>query len=122
MDLNTASNNRGCIHSNELKMIVSNSKTLLEAIEQAKASGYTEEFMYRDDRLIDRQNAKSYTKEECLLVEYCVHEGMSDPSDQSILFLIECADGTSGCLSSSYGIYADTDLVEFCLSLSKKSE
>lgn len=65
------------------------------------------------------KNAKPWNKE---YVESCRHEGLSDPSDASILFLIECKDGTKGCLSSAYGISADTDLIEFVLSLEKRKD
>jgi hypothetical protein len=100
-------------------MILSNSRTLLEDINEAKQFGYSEEFMFRNGKIIGRNNNISYKKDDCLLIEYCIHEGLSDPSDQSILFLIECLDGTMGCLSSAYGIYADTELIEFCLSLKR---
>lgn len=103
------------------KMILSNSRTLLEDIAEAKRSGYLEEFIFRKDKLIARSNNNSYQKEECILIEYCIHEAMSDPSDQSILFLIECVDGTKGCLSSAYGVYADSELIDFCSSLKKKT-
>lgn len=102
-------------------MILSNSRTLLEDIEEAKRNGYDEEFIYQSLKLIGRKNKLSYEESDCSLIEYCVHEGLSDPSDQSILFLIECSDGTKGCLSSSYGIYADSDLIEFCLAIKKKA-
>jgi hypothetical protein len=101
-------------------MILSNSRTLLQDITEAQNSGYLEEFMFRIDKLIGRKNNVSYKKEECMIIEYCIHENASDPSEQSILFLIECMDGTKGCLSSAYGIYAETELIEFCLSLRKK--
>jgi hypothetical protein len=101
-------------------MILSNSRTLLEDITEAKLNGYTEEFIFKSGKLMGRNNKVSYNKEDCTLIEYCLHEGMSDPSDQSILFLIDCADGTKGCLSSSYGIYADASLIEFCMSISKQ--
>ena len=45
---------------------------------------------------------------------------MNDPGDSSILFLIECKDGIKGCLTSAYGKDADTDLMDFVLSLPKK--
>ncbi len=102
-------------------MILSNSRTLLEDITEAKRAGYTEEFMFRNDELIGRKNNNSYQKEDCVLIEFCIHEAMSDPSDQSILFLIECTDGTKGCLSSAYGLYADAALIDFCSSLKKKN-
>jgi hypothetical protein len=100
-------------------MILSNSRTLLEDIESAKQSGYDEEFIFTKNMIVGRNNKKLYGLSDCTLIEYCVHEGMSDPSDQSILFLIVCSDGTKGCLSSSYGTYADTDLIEFTLALKK---
>ncbi len=102
-------------------MILSNSRTLLEDIAFAKRSGYDEEFIFQESALIGRNNRKRYERDECTLVEYCVHEGLSDPSDQSILFLISCGDGTKGCLSSSYGTYADTDLIDFVMSLKKEA-
>jgi hypothetical protein len=102
-------------------MISTNSSTLLEGISEAKQMGFTEEFMYRDKKIIGRNNMQSYKKEDCYLIEYFIHEGMSNPADQSILFLIECADGTQGVLSSAYGTYADTELIDFCLSKEKKN-
>lgn len=102
-------------------MILSQSNTLLEDIEAAKKAGYTSDFMYREDLLLDRTNNRRYKKEECTLVEYGRHEGMNDPGDSSILFLIACSDGTKGCLSSAYGIDADTDLIEFVLALKKEA-
>jgi hypothetical protein len=103
-------------------MILSNSRTLLEDIKHAKEKGFAEEFIYREDKLIGQNSKLSYSKSNCLLVEYCIHEGLSDPSDQSILFLIETSDGNKGCLSSSYGTYGDADLIEFTMSLKKKNQ
>lgn len=100
--------------------MLSNSRTLLEDITQAKSYGYSEDFMFRNEKLIGRNNNISYNKADCTLIEFCIHEGLSDPSEQSILFLIECSDGTKGCLSSAYGIYAESELIEFCLSIRKK--
>jgi len=100
-------------------MILSIDRTLIEDLNAAKKEGYSSEFIFRDEKLHCRTNKKSYTKEECILMEYCRHEGMNDPSDSSILFLIKCNDGTKGCLTSAYGIDADTDLIEFVMSLPK---
>jgi len=100
-------------------MILSIDNTLIEDIEAARKDGYTIDFSYHGGVIIDRSNNKSYVEEDCKLVEYCRHEGMNDPGDASILFLIECNDGTKGCLSSAYGIYADTELIEFVLNLKR---
>lgn len=100
-------------------MILSNANSLLEDIKAAKAAGYTSEFMYRNHRLYCRTNEVWYEEEDCFLVEYCRHEGMNDPGDSSILFLIECNDGVRGCLTSPYGKDADPDLIQFVLNLQK---
>lgn len=102
-------------------MILSQSNTLLEDIEVARKQGYTSDFMYRDRRLLCRRTDTWYEREQCTLVEYCRHEGMNDPGDSSILFLIVCNDGIKGCLTSAYGIDADTALIEFVLALKKES-
>lgn len=100
-------------------MILSPSKTLLEDITAAKEAGFTEDFMYQNGHLIGRHNKIKYTEKDCKLIESCRHEGLSDPSDASILFLIECSDGTKGCLSSAYGVGADTDLIDFVLTIKR---
>ena len=103
-------------------MILSQKNTLIEDIEEARKEGYTSDFMYRDNRLLCRTNNIWYEKEDCRLIEYCRHEGMNDPGDSSILFLIACHDGIKGCLSSAYGIDADHDLIEFVLALKKEDK
>ena len=98
-------------------MILSSKNTLIEDIEVARKEGYVVDFRFHRGVIINRFNNKIYVAKDCKLVEYCRHEGLNDPSDASILFLIECTDGTKGCLSSAYGIYADTNLIEFVLTL-----
>ncbi len=100
-------------------MILSQKNTLTEDITAARKEGFTSDFMFRNGRLTCRTNNKDYTAEDCTLIEYCRHEGMNDPSDSSILFLIACNDGIKGCLTSAYGVDADTELIEFVMSLPK---
>ncbi|MFL1897074.1 hypothetical protein ACJRPK_15325 [Aquimarina sp. 2-A2] len=97
-------------------------KTLLEDIQTAKNQGFTVDFLFKDDMIYNRESGKGYSKHDCLLVSYSRHEGLSDPSDASILFLIACNDGLKGCLSSNYGIHADMELMQFALSLESYSE
>ena len=102
-------------------MILSIENSLVEDIEVARKEGFIVDFRYSCGKIIDRSNNNSYSDKDCLLIEYCRHEGLNDPSDASILFLIECTDGAKGCLSSAYGINADTELIEFVLALKKKN-
>ncbi|MGB5647092.1 hypothetical protein [Muriicola sp.] len=103
-------------------MILSQSNTLTQDIEAAKKEGFATAFYFRDEKIHCRNSSKKYGKDECILVEYCRHAGMNDPGDESILFLIECTDGVKGYLTSGYGIYADTDTVDFILSLKRQTK
>lgn len=100
-------------------MILSQSNTLLEDLAAARVAGFTSDFMYKDGHLLCRTNTFWYESKDCRLVEYCRHEGMNDPGDSSILFLIHCMDGVKGCLSSAYGKDADVDLINFVMGLQK---
>lgn len=100
-------------------MILSQSNTLSQDIDTARKAGYSIEFYLRNGKLICRTSNRSYGNSDCLLVEHYRHEGMSDPGDASILFLIQCTDGQKGYLSSAYGIYANTELIDFIRSMKK---
>ncbi|WP_047416921.1 hypothetical protein [Cellulophaga sp. Hel_I_12] len=103
-------------------MILSQKNTLTQDITEAKKQGFILEFYYRDFKIYARNTDKVYDKNDCLLIEYCRHEGMSDPGDASILFLIACNDGSKGHLISGYGIYADSEVIDFVLSLKKQTK
>lgn len=100
-------------------MILSQSNTLSEDINAARLSGFTSDFMFRNNQLFCRNSNKYYNQQDCLLVEYCRHEGLNDPDDASILFLIQCTDNNKGCLTSAYGVDADAELMDFVKSLKK---
>lgn len=100
--------------------MISGSRTLIEAIQLAKENGYVEDFRYHNQKIIARSSKNEYAKDACLLASYSLHEGTSSSDDTSILFHIECEDGTKGCLSSAFGRDANTDLMDFVMSLSKK--
>jgi hypothetical protein len=100
-------------------MLLSKHRTLIEAINAAKAAGYRSAFLYIEDQIVCRESNQAYSAEDCQLVAYCRHEGMSDPGDASILFLLQCNDGLKGYLSSAYGLYSDTKLIDFVMSLKK---
>jgi hypothetical protein len=47
------------------------------------------------------------------IVEYHRFEGVSTPDDMAIVFAVECRDGKKGLVISSYGPYAELDIVNF---------
>ena len=103
-------------------MIFSQSNTLTQDIDAARKEGYTMELYFRDTQVHCRNTSKKYGPDECVLVEHRRHEGMTNPGDASILFLIQCTDGRKGYLSSAYGIYANNDLIDFIHSLKKLND
>lgn len=88
-------------------------RTLIYAIEELKKQGYTNEFKIKNKKLLDLKTRKSYLPDQMTIVEQHRFEGMSNPSDMSILFALETEDGEKGTVVSSYGPYADINLFEF---------
>ncbi|MEO6452546.1 MAG: hypothetical protein ABIN97_00630 [Ginsengibacter sp.] len=52
---------------------------------------------------------KFYKPEDLKIIRTYRFEGESDPSDSSIIYLIEAADGLVGYSMDAYGVYSDHD-------------
>jgi hypothetical protein len=52
---------------------------------------------------------KTYKPEDLKIVRTYRFEGESDPSDSSIIYLIEANDGLTGYSMDAYGVYSDHD-------------
>lgn len=52
---------------------------------------------------------KVYAAEELTIIKTYRFEGESDPSDNSILYLIEAKDGLMGYSIDAYGVYSNHD-------------
>jgi len=98
-------------------MVPSPQETLLEDICSAQKEGFAVDFYFSNTINHYRNSSLNYTGLHRYLVEYCLHEGMSDPIDSSILCLIECKNESKSYLSSAYGKYADTETTDFVLSI-----
>lgn len=98
-------------------MTLPSHSTLTGDIAKARKSGYTSEFLFNGSHLIEQSTGKTYDARQCRLAGYSRHEGMTDPGDAFIFFLIETFDGRKGYLSSPYGVYADERLMNFMLAL-----
>lgn len=84
--------------------------TLIDRLEKLKKKGFTYDFnltahsleLHKEDGI-----KLSLSPADFSIVEFFRFEGMSNPSDTSILYVIESIDGLKGTLVSSYGVYAD---------------
>ncbi len=87
--------------------------SLSQALKKLRGLGYSGDFKFKNHRLIHEGTKGAYNSDELLIVEHQRFEGMTNPSDMSILFVLEAEDGTKGTMISGYGIYANMKLIEF---------
>ena len=75
--------------------------------------GYTDNFKVVGQGLFAPSTEKSYRPEQVHVINFYRFEGESDPSDNSILYVIETDDGAKGMLNDAYGAYADEAVNKF---------
>ena len=98
--------------------------TVIERLEELKERGFTYDFnltahaleLHKDDGIRLTLNPEDFN-----IVEFYRFEGMTNPSDTSILYAIESCDGLKGTLLSSYGVYADAMSNEMIKKLDTRS-
>lgn len=77
--------------------------SLSVAIEDLKNKGYTEDFTLIAEGIESKNLKKEWKSGDLKVVDYCRFEGMSNPGDNTILFLIETSEGDKGLLLDVYG-------------------
>lgn len=98
--------------------------TLIDRLEKLKKKGYTFDFNLTAHSLeLHKEDGVklNLSPEDFNIVEFYRFEGMSNPSDTSILYVIESSDGLKGTLVSSYGVYADAMTNEMIKKLDTRS-
>ena len=75
--------------------------------------GYDKNFKASEEGLCCIETSKVYSPKEILVVNFYRFEGISDPSDNSILYAIEATDGIKGTLVDAYGAYSDANVEKF---------
>ena len=92
-------------------------RTLTAMEDRLRKEGFTADFRVSDGHLTTMQHdggtRKSWPAQDVRIVAFYRFEGESNPDDMSILYAIECVDGTRGTISNSYGPLADTDVDAF---------
>lgn len=88
-------------------------ETLGQAIDLAVKRGFSENFKLGAGGLTTEAEGKFYLPTEVKIEDFYRFEGYSDPNDNSILYLIETADGRKGLLVDAYGAYADARISKF---------
>lgn len=82
--------------------------TLTEVLEILRLRGFDNEFRWSKEGFSVKKG-KIYQPEDLTIIKTYRFEGMSDPSDTSILYLIESNDGLTGYSVNAYGAYNSHD-------------
>ena len=82
--------------------------TLSEAMKDLTEKGFTHDFNQKGTHLECKKMDKNFQPEDFTITHTFRFEGMTNPSDNSVLYAIESKDGTKGQLVDAYGVYADS--------------
>lgn len=86
---------------------------MVEKLEKLSQKGYTVDFQFVEGVLVDLEDSKSYTKEQVRIANKFRFEGISNPDDMAILYVIETDDGKMGTIADAFGVYGDPNLEAF---------
>ncbi|WP_246144168.1 phosphoribosylpyrophosphate synthetase [Neolewinella aurantiaca] len=81
--------------------------TLTDGIADLREKGYDHDFDQAEFHLECKKLKKNFKPENFTITHTYRFEGMTNPSDNSVLYGIEADDGTKGILIDAYGVYAD---------------
>lgn len=95
----------------------SNAKHELDFLSQYQNKGYTANFRVENNQLKSSETDTFSNPEQVKIVAEHRFEGMSNPSDNSILYVMETKDGLKGTIISAYGPAANLDVHEFIESI-----
>lgn len=79
-------------------------KTLTQRLSELKSEGYTTNFSIEEDSIINRSNNSEIEIDEFEVDNFYRFEGMTNPSDSSILYAIKTKSGVKGTLVEGYGV------------------
>ena len=80
--------------------------TVSSVLERLRIKKYDNEFRMNPEGFTPGNN-KYYNPEDLKIIRTYRFEGESDPSDSSIIYLIEANDGLIGYSLDAYGVYSD---------------
>jgi hypothetical protein len=81
--------------------------SLLEAVNDLKKRGYTQDFSLKENGVCCVDLNIELHPEDFNVEEYYRFEGMSNPSDNSVVYAINSNKGVKGVLIDAYGMYSE---------------
>lgn len=87
--------------------------TLTSCVNKVVKDGYTDSFKVTRQGLYSCVKDRYFNAEDVRVINFYRFEGESDPADNSIMYVIETADGLKGTLIDAYGPYSDDSVNKF---------
>ncbi|ASZ14926.1 hypothetical protein KTO58_16225 [Chitinophaga pendula] len=82
--------------------------TLSAVMEKLRLKGLDDEFKMTDHgRMQSPKTSKIYNPDELTVIKTFRFEGESDPSDSSVLYLLEDGEGNKGYVIDAFGAYSN---------------
>lgn len=91
-------------------------------IEEYQKKGYTHSYRFNEGQLVDVDSKIGYAPKDIFIVAEHRYEGMSNPSDLSILYVIETKDGKKGTFLMGYGPTANLEAADFFKEIPRKND
>jgi len=79
-----------------------------QVLERLRQKGLDKEFRYNGEGLHIGEG-KTYQPHELEIIRIFRFEGVSNPSDMEVIYLIKATDGTIGYFQDTYGAYANQE-------------
>ncbi|MCJ0741568.1 hypothetical protein [Pedobacter montanisoli] len=82
--------------------------TLSQVMEKLRQRGITNEItVSENNEMRSEEHNKTYAPEDLTIIKTYRFEGMSDPADNVVLYLIEDSDAKLGFILDAYGAYSN---------------
>jgi hypothetical protein len=81
--------------------------------EALREKGFTEEFQICQEGLKALNSGKIYQPQDLKIQEHFRFEGISDPDDMAVMYVVKTNDGLKGTIIDAFGLYANPELSEF---------
>jgi hypothetical protein len=94
----------------EAEKLMPELRTLAYCTTKAVEHGYKENFQATKDGLKSIETSRQYTPEQIHVMNFYRFEGITDPADMSVLYVIRTDDGAKGTLVDAYGTYSDENI------------
>lgn len=94
----------------------------LDIIKKYEVRGYISNFKCENGIMMELVTKNKYQPNQFTIEREYRFEGMSNPSDLSILYIIKTDDGLKGMVTANYGADSDTEIDEFFKNIPKNND